>query len=439
MSPEIQRHYGVTDPFDPVQNMIGAQKYAADNGRALRLTLGRDPTDAELYLAHQQGAGGAEKLLFNPDARAGSLVGDFHIRDNGGDPNAPAWMFTNMWTARFNGAPTGWRTALGAPTAFDRPSTRGTAYQMALDDPDLKADPVMAQKTFTHIHQMAVTQEVAEGTNDQQRKQQNEQARDGYVKRSLAHQEPAIKILTDVINDPNLNAETREHLGNALEKKAEQEVNGTTKQYGAGFWNVFDQVTADDDDPRRIRDPVAILKRAGPGGDLNLEGADKLISELRIRDKPEGVAESEMRKQFLLNARKQITGSDDLAGIRDPKGDELYLKFMTYALPAYEAAKAAGKTAQQLLNPDSPDYIGKSISTFRRTPQQMYDDIMNRQEETNKPAAFDPSKIKTLEEAKAAYASGQMNKQQADELAIERGWGFRKPPEPERPQVPTSQ
>lgn len=78
-------------------------RLTADNQASLTRTLGRAPTPAELYLAHQQGAGGATELLRNPTARAGDLVGDAAIRQNGGDPNASAATFTNMWIKKFGG------------------------------------------------------------------------------------------------------------------------------------------------------------------------------------------------------------------------------------------------------------------------------------------------------------------------------------------------
>ncbi len=88
--------------------MLATQRYAAANNRALTSALGRTPDDAELYLAHQQGPGGAVKLLTHPGVRAGDLVGDAAIKGNGGNPDAPASAFTAMWTNKFNhthGAP----------------------------------------------------------------------------------------------------------------------------------------------------------------------------------------------------------------------------------------------------------------------------------------------------------------------------------------------
>jgi hypothetical protein len=90
-------------PFDLAGSADAAARLALDNDKALTKSLGRAPTDAELYLAHQQGAGGAAKLLANPNARAGDLVGNSAIASNGGNPNAPASAFTNLWATKFNG------------------------------------------------------------------------------------------------------------------------------------------------------------------------------------------------------------------------------------------------------------------------------------------------------------------------------------------------
>jgi hypothetical protein len=64
-------------------------------------SLGREPTFQEMYLAHQQGPAGAAKLLSNPDARAGDIVGDAAVRANGGDPNWSASQFASHWLTRF--------------------------------------------------------------------------------------------------------------------------------------------------------------------------------------------------------------------------------------------------------------------------------------------------------------------------------------------------
>lgn len=79
------------------------QQFTRDNKKQLQKGLGREPTDGELYLAHQQGAQGALNLLSNPNARASDVVGSEEIRLNGGNENMTAQQFASQWTSKFEG------------------------------------------------------------------------------------------------------------------------------------------------------------------------------------------------------------------------------------------------------------------------------------------------------------------------------------------------
>jgi hypothetical protein len=98
----VRRQYGVSNPSDFFQSADAAARLAADNMKGLTAKLGREPTPAELYLAHQQGMGGASKLLTHPDQPAGMLTNPQFIKANAGDPNAPASTFSKMFGDRFN-------------------------------------------------------------------------------------------------------------------------------------------------------------------------------------------------------------------------------------------------------------------------------------------------------------------------------------------------
>lgn len=94
------RQYGLRDRFDPAQAADAAARLASDNTGALKSALGRMPTAGELYLAHQQGAAGATKLLKNPSARAVDLVGADAVKLNGGNTNMTAGEFAAIWTSK---------------------------------------------------------------------------------------------------------------------------------------------------------------------------------------------------------------------------------------------------------------------------------------------------------------------------------------------------
>ncbi|MQB43389.1 transglycosylase SLT domain-containing protein [Rhizobium sp. ICMP 5592] len=127
------RQYGLSNPRDADQSADAAARLWKDNTAVLKRGLGRDPTGGELYLAHQQGAGGALKLLQNPDANAAKLVGESAVASNGGSIGMSAREFAKMWTSRVTGGSPGYVDPLvvnvgpggGAPSA-DAPAVAAT-------------------------------------------------------------------------------------------------------------------------------------------------------------------------------------------------------------------------------------------------------------------------------------------------------------------------
>lgn len=95
------QQYGLSDPSDPNASTDAAARFTADNRKAIANALGREPTPGELYLAHQQGAGGAIKLLQNPDAAVESVIGAQAARNNAAAPGMTAGQFANKWTSKF--------------------------------------------------------------------------------------------------------------------------------------------------------------------------------------------------------------------------------------------------------------------------------------------------------------------------------------------------
>lgn len=93
--------------FDPEKATEAAARLATDNANYLRQNLGREPTIGELYLAHQQGMGGATALLSKPNANVVDALTPLYgsreqaervVRQNGGKPNQTAGQFANIWT-----------------------------------------------------------------------------------------------------------------------------------------------------------------------------------------------------------------------------------------------------------------------------------------------------------------------------------------------------
>jgi hypothetical protein len=88
---------GQNDTYENQVN-LGVQDLAREKAD-LAARLGREPTNAEVYLAHQQGPDGAAKLINNPDTPAGKLVRPVNISNNGGKQflDQPASAFVQHW------------------------------------------------------------------------------------------------------------------------------------------------------------------------------------------------------------------------------------------------------------------------------------------------------------------------------------------------------
>jgi len=98
----VAAQYGLDDPTDPQAATQAMKALTADNYATMSKALGRAPTEAELYLAHQQGATGAAKLLSDPDAPAVDVLGKKQVLNNGGNADMTAGDFANMWQGKYN-------------------------------------------------------------------------------------------------------------------------------------------------------------------------------------------------------------------------------------------------------------------------------------------------------------------------------------------------
>lgn len=123
----------ITDVGQQTQAALALQKRDRDNLQQ----LGVDPSDANAYIMHQQGAGGGRALLTaQPDTNAVSVLTPVYgsadvarkaIVNNGGTPDMSAGDFTTMWRQRWanGGAPV---AHTGTPTpATAAPATAGPA------------------------------------------------------------------------------------------------------------------------------------------------------------------------------------------------------------------------------------------------------------------------------------------------------------------------
>ena len=413
--PETARRYGV-NVHDPVSSIDGAARYMSD----LKAQFGGN--DGLALAAYNWGENHVAAWLAsgaNPAAMPAETRN--YVRSITGQP-IESWLSGKART-NFN--------------QIDVDEVLGRVQR----DPAFKDRPELQQAVMRNIIQKASILNRADALKNKQVKDQSDDAEFGLFKQ--IHTDDPNLTLGQILNNPHLTREAMERLTKQYEERG-----GTTKTdhtYGAGFYDLYQRVHLPEGDPQRLSDPGQLYSHVGPNGDLTVGGVDKLRSEIEQRKTPEGAAEGKMKDQFFKNARLQITGKSEHLGMEDHHGEEHYLGFMTHALDEYDKQRKAGKSPSELLDPQSKDYLGKSIGSYKRDPSQWYSDMVHDNPEIagdmKAPAAgaappFDPNKVTSVEQLVDAYHRGLVNKQTADQLAVAKGWGFRKPPQP---QVPISQ
>lgn len=99
---------GGASPFDPEANADAAMRLLLANKKVLTNRLGREPTGGEIYMAHQQGAGGASAILRRGDELAYKLVGQRAVESNlpsarrGEAMTMTGKQFSDLWTQKLN-------------------------------------------------------------------------------------------------------------------------------------------------------------------------------------------------------------------------------------------------------------------------------------------------------------------------------------------------
>lgn len=113
--PSTARAYNLKDPYDLSASADAAARLAAANRADLRAAGIEDPNAAQLYLAHQQGARGAAKLLTGGEAPAAQLVGKNAVLWNAGQEGMTGPQFAQSIMAKYEGAKPAYTARTGQP------------------------------------------------------------------------------------------------------------------------------------------------------------------------------------------------------------------------------------------------------------------------------------------------------------------------------------
>lgn len=214
-------------------------------------------------------------------------------------------------------------------------------------------DSLPPQEATQMYHAAAAQQEIASKVAEMQQKQVAQKAQDEYLVKALNGQS------TDgLVTDTRLNFEQRNQVIEAASRAARFGTETNPQVFNDAFMRIVDPTR-----PDKITAPSQLLPLIGKG--LGYEDYNKLKKELGSDE-----GDAMMKKQFFETAKAQISGTNEAFAIKDPQGDERYLKWMAQTLPVIQAETAKGKTLTQLFDPNSADYLGKNITQFKRPAAQ---------------------------------------------------------------------
>jgi hypothetical protein len=181
-----------------------------------------------------------------------------------------------------------------------------------------------------------------------------------------------VTLTTKEIINSNLLPEQKEHYIGLVQRVST--AGDRLKTDPNTFIDLFQRINLPDGDPNKIVDETKLDAYFGKG--LDMTSLSQLRTEMQGRRTAEGQIENDLKKGVIDAAKSALTGTNSLFRIRDPNGDVQLQKFMSFFLPEYQRQRQAGKSAQELLDPDSPSYLGKAIDRFKRSPTQMMQDMI---------------------------------------------------------------
>lgn len=337
--------------------------------------LGRPAADWEGYMVHQQGAAGGPALLKAPvtqnvvDALAPAYNGNVAearaaVINNGGLTSMSVGGFLGMWRAKYSDAES---TVAGTPSMGSAqpaapPETEQSVMQHIIST---VSDPVRQARALESAQRIFAI--------DRQGKQNaSQQAFSGIVTQLL--KDPTALSSDDIANNGALTAENKWQANQMRLSALEKSGHVDTAPYGSAYSQVYSGIFAPEGDPNRVGSAGDIFKRAGPGGDLTLQGADVLSKVLATSRKDPDQAALHSTAAGLMAYAKQHLSFQDLNSpfpVKDPNGEAI---FNGTFVPKFEkglaAWTAAGKDPWDYLTQENVDKIRAGM----RSPAQMAKD-----------------------------------------------------------------
>lgn len=416
---------------DPAISDRATLVYAKMNAASLQ-NFGDPVNAATLGLAHGFGATGAHRILAADPSTPLAQVDPLAVRSNPNMANTTTGAVVQDYNRRFGTGAVDFNTGAtsGASAQPAQPQGMSRADYLRENMPTLISNfRAQAEQQFQNQPQLQdeVTTRYQRALETQISQQDQQYLVDAHTVQSYVIQHQ-VTSEQELQADPNISqAWTRLNGENPIqaagvEKMFDANAHGLASLYGVGFKGYLDRVLAPTNDPTRIKDPSGLWTSVAAGAEspLTNSGVNALSGLTAIRGTPSGEADAARIKSFVDQFHGELTFSNPGVGRYDEKGEAAYTKFMQVAIPELIAAQKNG-TLSKVLDPNSPDYLGKAALPFMRTRAQMMRDAVTDPQQASAGAFTVQSFAQTIssldnaqqraETTKAAIANGRLKPQ----------------------------
>lgn len=403
--------------------------------------LGRDVADWEVYLAHNQGVSGAASLIENPQMSAGAAVtraGGAPVNISGnfqGNPNAPASQFVTKVRDDFNRRMDKYAGAVPAQdqvvaqAAAKGPdellsnlperdpneipdADLGTAYKQSLEAAAKRAIAAGAPISVWQGAVKMLRQQYTAAYIDQQRQEklvlQEQHKKDETIKdQFLRRMDP------DADNPPTVGEILRSDMSTAAKENtvgfltARAQPGPTPRVSASNQTDLFARIHAGDEAEDKIRsaDPINLAYKEKK---ITWEARKELINDFRdtyTSTKAEWAkAEADVLKavKHTIRPSLMLPHGELIEQSQDPDGADREVRFKRFVDQQVKETVQAGKDPlKTVLNPDSPDYVGKQANRYTKAGPGLFNKV---NEGAGKQSFAQP---KSLSEVQAQFKSGR--------------------------------
>lgn len=168
-----------------------------------------------------------------------------------------------------------------------------------------------------------------------------------------------------ILDRPELRFDAKNQMLNILEKSKDDKLKTDPVTYNA----LFKRIHLPDGDPKKIVDQEELNAWMGRG--ITLSDLNSLRGEVEGKHTEAGEQESQLKAKMFKTAESMLVKSNPMMGIRDPDGEMHMQQFTLQVQKDFKAGRKAGIPAAKLLDPDAPEYVGKIMRNFARSPDQI--------------------------------------------------------------------